>query len=92
MKIEEILNNKNTSLVDVRSFDEFEEGTVEGAINIPLHTIPECLEQFKSMQTPVVVFCRSGARSYQASTWLKHNGVEVFDGGGIGSVMALKKS
>lgn len=92
MNIEEILNNKNTTLVDVRSTDEFDEGTVEGAINIPLHTIPERFEEIKRMKTPIVVFCRSGARSYQATTWLKHNGVEVFDGGGIGNVMAMRKN
>ncbi|HMT30876.1 MAG TPA: rhodanese-like domain-containing protein, partial [Bacteroidia bacterium] len=67
MKIEEILSNRNTTLVDVRSVEEFEDETLDGAINIPLHTIPVRVEEFKAMKSPIVVFCRSGARSYQAT-------------------------
>ena len=92
MNIEEILKNKATTLVDVRSTDEFEEGSIPGAINIPLHTIPVRLDEIKALNTPAICFCRSGARSYQAVTWLKKQGIEVFDGGGIGNLQQLIKN
>ena len=91
MELQDLLNMKDTSLIDVRSVEEFNDGTIEGALNIPLHTIPVRLEEFKSLPQPVIVFCRSGARSHQATMWLKQNGVEVYDGGGIANVAALKR-
>ncbi|MBL0340539.1 MAG: rhodanese-like domain-containing protein [Bacteroidetes bacterium] len=87
--MEELLNNQNVTLVDVRSCEEFEEETIKGALNIPLHTVPTRLDEFKSMKTPIIVFCRSGARSNQATTYLKNQGIEVFDGGGIGSLKTI---
>jgi phage shock protein E len=91
MELQEILKMNGATLVDVRSADEFDEGTVVGAINIPLHTIPVRVDEFRSLGKPVIVFCRSGARSFQASTWLKRNGVDVYDGGGIANVASLLK-
>lgn len=89
MDLQEILKMQGTTLVDVRTVEEYEEGTIEGAVNIPLHTIPVRIEEIKALNKPVIVFCRSGARSYQATSWLKQHGVEVFDGGGIANVAAL---
>ena len=77
----------NATLVDVRTQEEFDSGTVQRAVNIPLNTIPENLNRFKSMPSPVIVFCRSGARSGQATSWLKQNGVEVYNGGGINQMI-----
>ncbi len=89
MDLQEALNMKEATLVDVRSVEEFEDGTVQGAVNIPLHTIPVRVEEIKALHRPIIVFCRSGARSYQATTWLKQNGVEVIDGGGIANVASM---
>ena len=89
MNITEIIKNPDATLVDVRSIEEFEEGSVPKAINIPLYTIPERLQEIKSLKKPIIVFCRSGARSFQAQSWLKHNGVEVHDGGTIEKMMGI---
>jgi len=86
MGIEEIIK-QGATLVDVRTIEEFEEGSVEGAINIPLHTIPARVEEFKNMKPPIVCFCRSGNRSNQAMIYLKSQGVESFNGGGIVDMM-----
>jgi rhodanese-related sulfurtransferase len=77
MNIAEIIKYPDASLIDVRSVEEFEEGSVPGAINIPLLSVPEKLEEIKSLNKPVIVFFRSGARSHQATNWLKQNGVAV---------------
>lgn len=89
MNIEQIIKTPGATLVDVRTPEEFTDGTVSGAINIPLHTIPDCIEEFKSLPQPVILFCRSGARSFQAATYLKQQGIETSDGGGIARVMEL---
>jgi rhodanese-related sulfurtransferase len=60
---------------------EYMSGSVAGSKNIPLNEIPNRLDEFKSMQQPLVVFCRSGARSEQARGYLAAQGFEVFNGG-----------
>jgi len=82
--MEEILDNPNATVIDVRETFEFEDGHYEGAINIPLGTIPNNLDKIKSMSQPIVVYCRSGNRSGMALTLLKQAGIqEVYNGGGI---------
>ncbi|MEI7628137.1 MAG: rhodanese-like domain-containing protein [Bacteroidota bacterium] len=68
-------------LVDVRTEAEFAEGHIKGSTNIPLHTIPNELDQFKN-KTNIIVFCRSGGRSSQAKAYLDINGFKnVINGG-----------
>ncbi|MCS6818911.1 MAG: rhodanese-like domain-containing protein [Chitinophagales bacterium] len=72
---------KNSFLVDVRTPEEFSEGSAPGAVNIPLHEIPNRLNEFKGKKH-IVVFCRSGNRSAQAQRILKENGFNnVINGG-----------
>lgn len=92
MNIEQIIKTPGATLVDVRTTEEFTDGTVAGAINIPLHTIPDRIEEFKTLPQPIILFCRSGARSFQATTYLKQQGIETYDGGGIARVMELISS
>ena len=73
-------------LVDVRSPDEFSAGSVKGAVNIPVNLVNEQLDKFKNKKH-IVVFCRSGARSGQARSILKSNGIEdVTNGRTVGNV------
>jgi rhodanese-related sulfurtransferase len=68
-------------LVDVRTPQEFREGSAKGAINIPLNEVQRHLEAFKGKEL-IVVFCRSGARSGQAKSILEKNGIaNVVNGG-----------
>ena len=76
--------------VDVREPMEFEGGSAKGAINIPLGTIPENINQFKDKQN-IVVFCRSGARSAQAKAFLDANGINnVYNGGAWQNVAMMQ--
>jgi phage shock protein E len=82
--MEELLTNPATTVVDVRETNEFAAGHYAGAINIPLGIIPLRLDEFKTMNGPIVVYCRSGNRSGMAMTLLKQAGLpEVYNGGGL---------
>ncbi|MDR2206713.1 MAG: rhodanese-like domain-containing protein [Flavobacteriaceae bacterium] len=68
-------------LVDVRTPGEFSSGSVKGAVNIPLNTIPNQLVKFKNKKN-IVVFCLSGGRSSTAKSILERNGFQnVINGG-----------
>lgn len=70
-----------TFYVDVRTTAEFAQGSVKGAINIPLDQIENQLAKFKDKKN-IVVFCRSGNRSSQAKVILEQNGFTNIKNGG----------
>lgn len=83
--------SKDAFLVDVRTPGEFASGTVPGAVNIPLDTLPTQLAKFNGKKT-IVVFCRSGNRSAQAKNILVQNGFKnVINGGTWKDVNAIVK-
>ena len=49
MDLRDIISSPNTTLVDVRTESEFQSGNVPGSINIPLHEVPERVEEFKAL-------------------------------------------
>ena len=75
------LVNEGAFLVDVRSPLEFAGGHVKGSVNIPLDQLPNQLSKFKDKEQ-IVVFCRSGARSSQAKSFLNQNGFTNVTNGG----------
>ena len=50
-------------IVDVRTAEEFHAGHVPGAKNIPVQEIKARLQELGAKDTPLVLYCRSGARS-----------------------------
>ncbi len=60
-------------LIDVRTPSEFADGSVKGAINIPVDSIEKQINKIKNKNN-IVVFCRSGARSALAKRILEQNG------------------
>ena len=82
MNIQELINDSQTTIVDVRTEEEFSEGNVKGSINIPLHEVVDRVEELKKIQ-PLVLCCLSGNRSGQATAFLQAQGCnEVYNGGG----------
>jgi phage shock protein E len=63
-------------LLDVRSPGEFASGHLDGALNIPVDTLDRRLGEVGEKDVPVVVYCRSGARSAQAARVLRAAGFE----------------
>lgn len=69
-------------VIDVRTVEEFEDGHVRGAINIPLHLLPLRMNELGPLDHPIVLYCRSGGRSGQAADLLRRAGYrEVLDVG-----------
>lgn len=74
----------NAVLVDVRRPEEYRDGHIPGSINVPLQHIEEIDLEVSDMSTPLFVYCRSGARSRQATAMLQEMGYEeVHNIGGI---------
>ena len=81
MDLTDLVRNRKTSIVDVRTSEEFSNSRVEGSVNIPLNLVPENIETLKKMQ-PLVLCCAAGVRSGQAMEFLNFNGLnQVYNGG-----------
>jgi len=63
----------DAQLVDVREVEEYEQGTIPGALNIPLGQLRDRLAEVDQNKF-VVVFCRVGLRGYVAERILKQKG------------------
>lgn len=59
------------ALVDVRSPGEYAGGHIPGAINIPVDQVSTRAAELGDKGRPVVVYCRSGARSASAASTLR---------------------
>jgi rhodanese-related sulfurtransferase len=75
------ITKKEIFYVDVRTPAEFAQGSVKGAVNIPLDQIEKQLAKFKGKKN-IVVFCRSGSRSSKAKAILEQNGIINVTNGG----------
>ena len=67
---------RTLNLIDVREADEFAEGHLPGAINLPLSAFLERYEELDK-DKPYYIICRSGARSAQACAFLEEEGYDV---------------
>ena len=68
-------NSNNVVIVDVRTTEEFQQGHVPNAINVPLSNIidnPDILTFSK--EKPIVLYCRSGYRAGKAAEALQKYG------------------
>lgn len=60
-------------LIDVRTPEEVAQGVIDGAVHIPLHLLPLRAADIPQ-DKPVVMYCRSGARSAQACSFMASKG------------------
>lgn len=76
---------ENFIILDVRRPDEFKEGHIKNAINIPNETIGEDeIPELPDKDQLILVYCRSGNRSKQASQKLAKLGyTNIKEFGGI---------
>ena len=78
---------KDYILLDVRTKEEYDSGYIPGAINIPLSEINETtIIALPDKSQKILVYCRSGNRSKQASEKLVKLGYKnIIEIGGINS-------
>ena len=72
-------------IVDVRRQDEYDEGHIPGAVLIPNESITDKQpEELPDLDQIILVYCRSGRRSKEASQKLANIGyTNVYEFGGI---------
>lgn len=83
--------SKGAIIIDVRTPGEFRNGHAEGAINIPLHTIPRKIDTIKSYNKPVITCCSIGMRAERASSRMRAAGIDVYTGGPWQHIAAVQK-
>jgi len=79
------LQDKSAILVDVRMPEEHAQRHIPGSILIPLgNLVNEVKHKIPDQDTPIIVYCQSGARSARAADALTKLGYkQVFNLGGI---------
>ena len=88
----EIINQKETILVDVRTPEEFAQGNVKNSINIPISELENNLSKLQGKKN-IVVFCKAGIRAAKAEKLLKDKKIKnVYNGKTWENVKSLVKT
>ena len=84
--VEECRNTSGAVLLDVRTVEEYRDGHIPGSRNLSLQAIGALPGMIENRETPLFVYCQSGARSSQAVSLLRQMGyTNVQNIGGIAS-------
>ena len=82
--VKEYSTTDSAVLLDVRTPDEYRQGHIPGSKNVPLQSLDKVTSFVNNQDTPVFVYCHSGARSAQAVSVLEGMGyTNVKNIGGI---------
>ncbi len=80
----EMMDSEEVIIVDVRTLEEYNEGHIENAILIPNESITSAPQELSDKDATILVYCRSGNRSADASKKLVDLGyTNIYDFGGI---------
>jgi CoA-disulfide reductase len=71
-----VYDKSNTILVDVRSEIEYNNGHIDGSINIPVDSLRDRLNELDKTKE-IIAYCQVGLRGYIASRILSQNGFKV---------------
>ncbi len=81
-----LLETGKVKLIDVREADEYKQGYIINAINIPVDTIKKdtISKVLPNLNEPIIVYCLSGKRALDAALKLRHLGYNyILNMGGI---------
>lgn len=82
---ETLSQDAKSCVIDVREADEFEQGHLKNAVNIPRGTLEfKIADTVSQADTPIVVYCKTGGRaalSAQALHTLGYQNVTSIEGG-----------
>lgn len=79
-------------VLDVRTVEEYVDGSLNGATNIPIDDLPARIAEVDALvgsdrTKPIVVYCKSGRRAEKAKEHLTAAGyTQVVNGGGLADV------
>lgn len=78
---ESIKRGEELTILDVRTKEEFGEGYIKGAINLPLDMLEDDIGKvIADKQSKIYVYCHSGARSEAAVEYMMSQGyAQVFN-------------
>ena len=80
-EVQNLLQNKDVQLIDVRTPEEYETGFIDNAQNINYFS-PTFVDEIQQLdkQKPVILYCRSGNRSSKsAEKFTKAGFVTIYD-------------
>ncbi|MDQ2710694.1 MAG: rhodanese-like domain-containing protein [Acidobacteriota bacterium] len=65
-------------MVDVREPEEFALARIDGAMLIPMQSIPAELQKIEALadEQDILLLCHHGVRSLQVANWLRAHGLE----------------
>jgi len=88
------LRKQGAVLIDVRTPGEFQQGAVDGAVNIPVGNEADAIKEHQlDTRKPVLLYCASGMRSSMAKgTYRKLGFSEVHNLGGYKQAEARFKA
>lgn len=75
-ELEQIMKKEKVNIIDCREEDEYSEGHMPGAINMPLSAFLDYLHLIDKSKAYYVV-CYSGSRSQTAAQYLGNQGYKV---------------
>ena len=82
-KLKKMMQKEEAILIDVRSNQEYQEGHLNGAINIPVYDIEKMITKIvKNENDTIILYCSSGQRSKSAK--------EILEKLGYNNVFTLK--
>ena len=79
-------------ILDVREDDEWSAGRIDGAVHIPMYSVPPQVAALPA-DRPIVVVCKMGSRSAQVTAWLCGQGYDArnLDGGMLAWAVAHRR-
>jgi len=70
-----VSSDNNLILLDIRSEAEVMHGMLPNSRHLPMHLLPQHMAEFPK-DKDIVLYCRSGVRSYHACNYLMQNGIQ----------------
>ena len=76
--IESISNSKKSIVLDVRTPEEYDQGFIKNSINLNIYDSQFFMDEINKLDknTSIYIYCRSGARSFQACELMSQFGFE----------------
>ena len=72
-QFQQLIQREGVCLLDVRMPEEVEVASLDGAVHIPLHELPQRFSEIAA-SGPVAIYCHHGVRSEHAARFLEQHG------------------